>query len=79
MRVFNDFLCTNCGITEEHFLENDCKQTTCLVCGAPARKILRPISFQLEGQSGHFPTASDQWVKKREQKMALERKSNPES
>ncbi len=79
MRVFNDFHCDSCGVTEEHFLENDAKQCTCPSCGAIARKILRPINFQLPGNDpSGFPTAADKWVKKREQKLAQEKKqANP--
>ena len=80
MRVFNDFECTHCGTIEEHFLENDVKQCTCLNCGAIARKIQRAIRFDLPGNDPHgFPTAADQWVKKREQKIAEEKKTNPQS
>ena len=78
MRVLNDYTCTDCGATEERFLENDCKQTTCLVCGGVARKDLTVPNFQLPGNDPHgFPTAYDKWAKKREQKMAQERKTNP--
>jgi predicted nucleic acid-binding Zn ribbon protein len=77
VRVFNDYQCDECLTIDEHFLENGCNQTTCLVCGATARRILRPLSFRFKGHD--FPTNDDQWVKKREQKMALERKRNPES
>lgn len=73
MRVLNDFECTRCGIIEEHFLENDTNQTTCLECGGVARKTISVPNFQLEGTSGHFPTAADKWVKSREQKMKQER------
>lgn len=81
MRVLNDFECTNCGAIEEHFLENDCVRTTCLVCGASAKKLLQPIAFHLPGNDPHgFPTAADKWVKKREQKMREERNTpNPQS
>ena len=80
MRVLNDYECTHCGITEEHFLDNDVKQTTCLECGGVARKTRSVPNFQLPGNDpAGFPTAADKWVKKREQKMAQERKQNPQS
>lgn len=74
MKVLNDYYCTQCGIINEHFLENDVDQTICHVCGGDARKVISAVNFQLEGTSGHFPTAADKWVKKREQKMKEERK-----
>jgi putative FmdB family regulatory protein len=77
MRVLNDFYCPKCGHEEELFRENDVDHTTCQKCGDVARKVINAIAFQLEGRSGDFPTAADQWVKRREQKMAQERKLNP--
>ena len=58
-------------------MDNEDTRTACQVCGSPATKVIRPIAFQLEGTSGDFPTAADKWVKKREEKMAQERKLEP--
>jgi putative FmdB family regulatory protein len=78
MRVLNDFYCPSCGHEEELFLENDVDHTTCQKCGDIARKVINAIAFQLPGNDpAGFPTAADKWVKKREQKMAQERKLNP--
>lgn len=77
MRVLNDFLCDHCGIAEEHFLENDQLKCTCLHCGGVARKQRAVPHFQLPGNDkAGFPTAYDKWTKKREEKMAQERKQS---
>jgi predicted nucleic acid-binding Zn ribbon protein len=73
MKVLNDFRCNKCASTE-YFVDNDNSTTNCRVCGNVATKVISAINFQLEGRSGDFPTAADKWVKKREQKMAQERK-----
>lgn len=74
MKVLNDFMCPECGDVSEHLADNKSTHEPCLSCGALAAKVQSPIRFRLEGTSGHFPTASDQWVKKRKQKMAEEKK-----
>jgi hypothetical protein len=77
MRVLNDFQCA-LGHTAERYLDNGITLTECIQCGGPARKLLRPIAFTLEGTSGDFPTAADKWVKKRNQKLQEELKQeNP--
>jgi predicted nucleic acid-binding Zn ribbon protein len=80
MRVFNDYECDQCGCIEEHFLENGTRSCTCLQCGGTARKVLSVPHFQLPGNDpAGFPTAADKWVKKREQKMAQERRQGHKS
>ena len=75
MRVLNDYECTNCGLVEEHFLENDLTQCTCLQCGGVARKQQAVPNFQLPGNDkAGFPTAYDKWDKKRREKMAHEKR-----
>ena len=74
MKVLNDFECANCGTIEEHFLENDTQQCTCRSCGGVARKVRSVPNFSLPGTDPGYPTAYDQWNKKREQKMREEQK-----
>lgn len=74
MKVLNDFKCNHCGYISEHFVDNSVKEEVCLSCQGVATKVQSPIRFSLEGTSGHFPTAADQWVKKRKQKIAQEKK-----
>jgi Zn ribbon nucleic-acid-binding protein len=76
MRVLNDYLCDHCGRMDEHFVENHIKTVECLDCGNVATKVRSVPNFQLPGNDpAGFPTAADKWVKKREQKMAQELKS----
>ena len=71
LRAF-DFECEN-GHKEEYFVKTDVKEVECRVCGEPAFKQLSAFSTWTEKHNG---VTSDNWVKKREQKMALERKAN---
>jgi len=57
-------------------LDNDILEAVCQSCSGVAEKVRAVPNFQLEGVSGDFPTATDKWVKKREQKMAQERKAD---
>ena len=75
MRVFNDFRCTSCDVRDEYFLENSAQTVTCRHCGSEAKKAATAPMFKLPGNDpAGFPTAYDQWAKKREQKMAEERR-----
>lgn len=71
LRAF-DFKCEN-GHNEEYFVKTDVKEVECRVCGEPASKQLSAPRSWSEETNG---VSSDNWVKKREQKMALERKAN---
>lgn len=78
MRVLNDYGCDTCDYKEELFLDNDVITTPCPSCGGVAKKIRSVPNFMLPGNDPQgFPTAADKWVKKREEKMAEERKFNP--
>lgn len=75
MRVLNDFECTHCGAVNEYFVDNQENTVTCIDCGALATKVRSVPNFMLPGNDpAGFPTAADKWVKKREQKMAQEKK-----
>ncbi len=67
-----DFKC-EAGHTSERFVSSDTKEVDCLECGLPAVKQLSSFGTWTEKHNG---TSSNNWVKKREQKMALERKAN---
>ena len=78
MRVLNDYYCIACGRTEELLVDNTITEVACPGCGESATKVRAVPNFQLPGNDPHgFPTAHDKWVKKREEKMALERKQEP--
>jgi putative FmdB family regulatory protein len=67
-----DFKC-EAGHTSERFVSSDTKEVDCNECGLPAVKQLSSFGTWTEKRDG---TTSDNWVKKREQKIALERKAN---
>lgn len=67
-----DFKC-EAGHTSERFVSSDTKEVVCNECGLPAVKQLSSFGTWTEKHNG---TSSDNWVKKREQKMAIERKAN---
>ena len=67
-----DFKC-EAGHINERFVSSDTKEVVCNECGLPAVKQLSSFGTWTEKHNG---TTSDNWVKKREQKMAIERKAN---
>ena len=71
MRIIDDYRCVECDHQDEYFVS---EPPLCNKCGGETKKVILPIRFTLEGVSGDFPTASDQWVKKRKQKLADERR-----
>ena len=73
-RIF-EFLCENNHRTEA-FVDTECHATPCKECGSEAVRVVSAPSMKLEGWSGSFPTAADAWVRKRSEKMAVERKQN---
>lgn len=76
MKVLNDYMCDHCGWCTEEFLDNSINAIECIDCKGVARKVRTIPNFTLPGNDpAGFPTAYDQWEKKREQKMAIERKS----
>ena len=67
-----DFKC-EAGHTSERFVSSDTKEVDCNECGLLAVKQLSSFGTWTEKHNG---TSSDNWVKKREQKMANDRKAN---
>ena len=67
-----DFKC-EAGHTSERFVSSDTKEVDCNECGLLAVKQLSSFGTWTEKHNG---TMSENWVKKREQKMAIERKAN---
>lgn len=67
-----DFKCED-GHNEEYFVSSSTKEVECRVCGKPAVKQLSSFGTWTEKHNGIM---SDNWAKKREQKMALDRKAN---
>jgi len=72
-RLF-DFECAS-GHQHEELVQPDVRITFCPKCGRKARRIISPVRSQLDGTSGDFPTAADQWEKRRESHMKQERRN----
>jgi hypothetical protein len=70
IRVF-DFLC-RAGHRVEHFVDSGIEEVECH-CGAMGKRQIAAPRSQLDGCSGHFPTAADAWEKRRESHMRRER------
>lgn len=69
IRVFN-FECKNNHITE-CFVDSDVQQTTCSVCGELASRVMSAPRFKLDGVSGDYPTATQQWERKHVEAAAV--------
>jgi hypothetical protein len=67
-----DFKC-EAGHTSERFVSSDTKEVDCNECGLLAVKQLSSFGTWTEKHNGIM---SDNWAKKREQKMANDRKAN---
>lgn len=72
LRVY-DFRCS-AGHVVEHFVDADIHEVECH-CGRLGKRQLAAPRSKLDGMSGDFPTAADAWVRRRESKMAQERKN----
>lgn len=67
MRRIYDARCTSCDeITEVFGRESD--DFRCGACGSPAKRIVSPVNFQLEGVSGNFPGAAIKWARDHERR-----------
>jgi hypothetical protein len=71
-RIF-EFQCAKQHITEKYIDESE-TVVQCPHCGNDATRIISTPNFMLDGCSGHFPTAADAWVRKRESHIKYERK-----
>lgn len=77
MRVLNDFTCDKCGTKDEYFLENDIAIVECQDCGGVARKAIGTPNFKLSfTDPAGFPTEHAKWAKKRERRIAEEKKTS---
>lgn len=74
VRVY-EFMCPN-GHVEEVFAVSPPSERLCETCGEVSERIPSAVRSRLDPISGDFPTAADAWVRKREEKLAQERKSN---
>jgi len=73
LRLF-DFECAN-GHVHEALVQPNVRVALCPRCGCKAHRLISPVRSQLDGTSGDFPTAADQWEKRRESHMKKERRN----
>ena len=73
-RLLFDFRCAN-GHVHEELVPAEWHSVPCDQCGYPANKVISPVRSRLDGISGDFPTAADQWEKRRESHMKQERRN----
>jgi predicted nucleic acid-binding Zn ribbon protein len=73
MLIVLDFECEE-GHVNERFVHHETQHVECKDCGARAYRKVSCPNFKLEGFTGDYPTAYDDWERKRKQKLAEERK-----
>ena len=75
-RIF-EFYCEN-GHLFEAYVDSETRTTPCLECANLAHRIISKPMVKLEGVTGAFPGAAMRWERKREEKMAQERRAASE-
>lgn len=74
MRVMFDFRCKQGHVTERLASER-VESIRCPQCGRLSVRLLAAPRSKLDGISGDFPSASDQWEKRRESHMRKEKRN----
>jgi putative FmdB family regulatory protein len=74
MKRMYEFAC-DCGQRTEALVDYETASVQC-GCGGQAQRIISAPAFNLEGWSGHFPTAAAQFGRRHTEKLAAERKAN---
>lgn len=72
--ILFDFSC-ECGNKFEALVSSKETEKNCPLCGQVAKRVISAVRCSLDPTSGHFPGATEKWIKAREQKMALETKA----
>lgn len=75
MKVFRDFVCGDCGLATEKYIDNSIRCIEC-ECGGNAMSQLSMPRSKLEGISGAFPDAHDRWARIREDNARIKAKRN---
>jgi predicted nucleic acid-binding Zn ribbon protein len=65
MRRLYDFKCA-AGHVHEHLVDDGVREVECSTCGGAAKRTITTVNFHLDGTSGHFPTATDKWIREHE-------------
>lgn len=74
MRRMFEFAC-DCGQRMEALVEYETTEVPC-GCGGTANRIVSAPKFNLEGWSGHFPSAYGRFEHRHTEKLSAERKAN---
>lgn len=74
MRRMFEFAC-DCGQRTEALVEYETTEVPC-GCGGTANRIVSAPKFNLEGWSGHFPSAYGRFEHRHTEKLSAERKAN---
>ena len=74
MRRMFEFRCEN-GHTIERFEREEVRWVNCSECNTLAQRIISAPRIGLDPISGDFPGATMAWERRREEKMAQERKN----
>lgn len=72
--ILFEFQCKH-GHLSEKLVESETKEIDCPQCDEVATKVISAVRCSLDPTSGHFPGATDKWIRAREQKMKLEREA----
>jgi hypothetical protein len=72
--ILFEFTCKH-GHLNEKLVSRETRQIDCPECDEVATRVISAVRCSLDPTSGHFPGATDKWIRAREQKMGLERKA----
>ena len=72
--ILFEFTCKH-GHLNEKLVSRETRQIDCPECDEVATRVISAVRCSLDPTSGHFPGATDKWVRSRQQKMELERKA----
>lgn len=71
-RIF-EFVCEDNHVSDS-YVDSECRQSTCKICGKLADRIISTPQVKLEGITGDFPGAYGAWERKRAEKQKQEQK-----
>lgn len=77
MKRMYEFAC-NCGQRTEALVEYEISNVPC-GCGGQAHRVISAPAFNLEGWSGHFPSAYGRFEQRHTDKLNAERKANSQA
>lgn len=74
MRRLYEFKCTS-GHIDEEYVDETVREGICSLCEQPTLRIISPVRSELDPICGDFQKATDDWTKKRKQRMGIEQKA----